>query len=312
MKKTLIILFTILAHQGIACINEYRTLLSGQVIYTDAISGLPYYKKLNSSELLRELSELDSLYKIDNSVKALSDYGAILIYLGRLDEAIDLYRKIEQQQPSLYATAANTGTAFELLGHIDSASFYIQKAININPNSHHGSEWIHLKILKAKKDILTNREYLRNTSILGLDFGREGKPTDPKNLNLTVLEAQIRFQLSERMTFVKAPDLIVGQLLFDLGNICALTTDVQAALECYKLSKEYGYSSDLLDERISTLEPLAHKATLASSTEKIAIRNPILSLIIIAVAGLGFVWVGMKVIKRIRKKSAGANTGYRS
>lgn len=300
-SKVLATLFVILsvANQAIACLNEYRTLLNGQVVYSDAMGGLSHYERLDSMALFEELSELDSLYKIDKSHETLSDYGVILIYLGRLNEAIHLYRKIEREHPNLYATASNMGTAFELLGHIDSAGYYIRKAITIDPDSHNGSEWIHLKILEAKTKLLTNPEYLRSHSILGVDFGNEGKPVGPEQADLGKLENEIRFQLSERMTFVKPPDLIVGQLLFDFGNVCAITIDVQAALECYEMAEEYGYRTALLNKRITTLKPLAFKATLANLVEQKVKDNLVISLIVMAVLGIGAIWLVVKVVKTV-------------
>lgn len=303
MKKALTILTIILviAEQGIACINEYRTLLSGQMVFSDEIGGLPYYRKLDSLELLRELSALESRYKEDGSVKTLSDYGVILIYLGRLDDAINLFRLIEKRRPNLYATAANMGTAFELLGANDSAYFYIQKAITINPSSHYGSEWIHLKILEAKIKLSATPDYLWNNSILSLDFGSEGKPVALRNLNLTDLEDQVRFQLSERMTFVKPPDLIVGQLLFDYGNICAITKDVEAALECYEMAEQYGYRTNLLSKRISTLKPMVFKATLANWTDNKVSRYPLIFLAVVAMIVLAGVWLTVKLGRRLSR-----------
>ncbi len=303
MKKLLIVFFVVVVTPGIACINEYRTLLNGQVIETDARSGIPYYKELNRTRLLLELASLDSLYKIDKSIKTLSDYGVILIYLGRLSEAIELFRNIERQEPNLYATAANIGTAFELSGEIDSALYYIRKAITIDPDSHKGSEWIHIKVLEAKKNLLTNPDYLRHTSILGINFGTDGKPMDQKT-DLHTLQDQLRFQLGERMTFSKSPDIIVGQLLFDLGNICALTTDVESALECYARSKEFGYTSDLLDKRIQTLKPMTFRATLANATTE-AVNYRLLSVIAMIVGGVACVWSIRTIIRKRRQKRAG-------
>jgi tetratricopeptide (TPR) repeat protein len=294
MKKILLILFSFSAIQALACLNEYRTLLNGEVTYSDEPGRPPYAKDLDVSELEGELARLEGLYKIDKSHETLSDYGAILIYLGRLDQAIDLYRRIERQQPNLYATAANIGTAFELSGQLDSAYAYIAKAIRINPDSHKSSEWIHLKILEARKTRLKNSD--NTASILGLDFGDSGIPREPTDIDLDALEAQLRFQLRERMTFVKEPDLVVGELLFDLGNICAFTTDVQTALLCYERAKEYGYNSAVLNERIAALTPLAIKASVATAAQE----NPLLTLFIIGMGLLVLIWMIIKIAKVIR------------
>jgi len=58
---------------------------------------------------------------------------------------------IERWHPGLYATAANLGTAYELLGNVDSAYYWIEEDMRRNPQGHEGSEWMHLCILSAKR-----------------------------------------------------------------------------------------------------------------------------------------------------------------
>jgi tetratricopeptide (TPR) repeat protein len=301
MMKALFMLFMLVGTQVLACVNEYRTLLSGEVIFTDALSGIPYYKSFDVPGLQRELFKLDSLYKIDKSHETLSDYGVILIYLGRYDDAINVYRRIEREHPGLYATAANIGTAFELAGEIDSASYYIRQAITIDPDSHEGSEWIHLKILEAKQKMISDPNYLDHASILGLDFGTAEKPVDPKTQNIHDVQTQLAFQLGERLSFVKPPDKIVGQLLFDLGNMHAITTDVQTALECYEFAETYGYESYVMDKRIGAMRPLALKATIANEGEEKVKKNPLWALVLVAFAGIGLILL-IRFVRRRRKQ----------
>jgi len=84
--------------------------------------------------------------------------------------------------------------------------------------------------------------------------------------------------------------------LFDLGNICAFTTDVQTALKCYERAKEYGYSSSVLDERIAALTPLAAKASVATAAQE----NPLLTLFLIGMGLVVLVWMIIKIGKVIR------------
>ncbi len=304
MKKILIIILVLTFGTAVACLNEYRTLLTGEVIESELGGGGPYFLELDTAELQKKLISLDSLYKIDKSHETLSDYGVILIYLGRFNEAIELYHKIERQRPGLYPTAANIGTAFELVGQNDSAYYYIKKAIAIDPKSHEGSEWIHVKILEAKKNLALDANYLEHNSILALDFGDDEKPVDPKTTDLYLLEQQLNFQLAERMTFVKPLDPIVGQLLFDLGNIQALTRDVQSALECYEYASQYGYKNYVMDKRIGAFKPLALKATVANEAAYGAKKYPWLTLIGIGVLGLGLIVLVRKLIHRSRLKKS--------
>ena len=52
----------------------------------------------------------------------------------------------------------------------------------------------------------------------------------------------IRYQLQERVQFVKPTDPIVAQLLFDLSNLVALNYSLNDALELSQLSLRYNYN----------------------------------------------------------------------
>ncbi len=298
MKYILAILLTIIIIPGYSCINEYHTRLNGELIESDGYP-FPNAKNNNRAILLKDLSALEKAYKKNNSVQTLSDYGAVLIYLGRYKEAIQLYQKLENQKPDVYTTAANLGTAFELTGQNDSAYFYIKKAIAINPDSHEGSEWIHLRILEVKQQLQKDPNYLQNKSVLNLDSGTDKIPVIKTNTPLRDLEDQISFQLSERITFVKPKDIIVGQLYFNLGNIMAITKDVQTALIAYNLAKEYGYNSALMEKRISAFTFLAYKADLANALAD----NLLITLLVICAVLFGIFWFIKRLIKTRRRKT---------
>jgi tetratricopeptide (TPR) repeat protein len=257
MKRAFLIITLILSiGSSFACINEYRTLLTGEVIYTDPSSGKVWNCEIDTLELITKSEELLTTYKRSDSLEYYSDYAATLTYLGEYQKAKSIYEEIEQIKPNLYATASNLGTIFELIGKPDSAIIWIKKSMELNPESHKGSEWIHIKILEHKLSKSTDIA----TSILGLNFGETERSTNPNNYDLEELREHIWHQLRERTTFVKPKNTIVGNLYFDLGNVLAQTRDVQAALESYESAKEYGYESKLMTKRINEFEKLALKA----------------------------------------------------
>ena len=280
MKYFLLIFCFLLPKIGKSCINEYRTLMDGSVIVTEARSAIPRgkYNLDNKKELLNKLNKADSIYKLTNKLFDYSDYATMLIYNGQLEKARDIFLSIEKQKANLYITAANLGTTYELLGKNDSAIYWLSRAITINPDSHNGSEWIHLKVLEAKK--LSNRDnkLLSDTDILHLGLGDELIPKNPStfngNLNILQVETQLYIQLVERMTFIKPKDPVVGRLLFDLGNVCAITKDLKSAIEIYEKAREYGFESDLLDKRERHFKSLQLKADLRNNTEGWVKHNP--------------------------------------
>lgn len=281
MKYLLLILcFFLLPKTAKSCINEYRTLMDGSVIMTEAQSAIPSgkYNLDNKKELLDRLNKAESIYKMSNKLYDYSDYATMLIYNGQLEKARDIFLSIEKQKANLYITAANLGTTYELLGKNDSAIYWLTRAITINPDSHNGSEWIHLKVLEAKMLSNGDEKILSNIDILNLGFGDEVIPKNPSafngKLNIIQIETQLYIQLTERMTFIKPKDPVVGKLLFDLGNVCAITKDLKSAIEIYQKAREYGFNSDLLDKRERHFKSLQLKADLRNNTEGWVRHNP--------------------------------------
>lgn len=308
IKLLTIFLFMFLGQTGQCCINEYRTLLSGDLVYTDAgnVAPIGRFNANNKPYLLEKLHEADSIYMLTGKLEDYSDLGSMLVYTGQYLKAKQIFQDIEQKTPGLYQTAANLGTVYELLGQNDSALYWIKKAVEINPNSHRGSEWIHIKILEAKIKANGDEKYLWKHSILSLDFGDDKIPVNKNNIDLESLRAHLYDQLNERMSFIKPKDPIVAQLLFDLGNVCALTRDATSGLQIYQSAKEYGYTSDLFDKRLSYFESLQLKADFRNNTEGWAKDNPMFALIIVGtifVGGLlGIIFLFRQIKKRRHEK----------
>ncbi|MCF8428414.1 MAG: tetratricopeptide repeat protein [Bacteroidia bacterium] len=308
IKYLTIVLFLFMGQAGQCCINEYRTLLSGKLVFTDAENMAPIgrFNANNKPYLLEKLHEADSIYRLTGKLEDYSDLGSMLIYTGEYLKAKQIFQDIEQKTPGLYQTAANLGTAYELLGQNDSALHWIKRAVEINPNSHRGSEWIHVKILEAKVKANGDEKYLWTHSILSLNFGNDKVPVNKTNLDLHNLRDHLYDQLNERMSFIKPKDPIVAQLLFDLGNVCALTLDATSGLQVYQSAKEYGYSSDLFDIRQSYFEKLQLKADFRNKTEGWAKDNPLFALTILGtifIAGLaGIIFLFRRIKKRRHEK----------
>jgi tetratricopeptide (TPR) repeat protein len=293
-----------MGQNGQCCINEYRALLSGELVFTDADNAAPIgrFNVNNKTYLLEKLNEADSIYRLTRKLEDYSDLGSMFIYTGQYLQAKQIFQDIEQKTPGLYQTAANLGTTYELLGQNDSALYWIKRAVEINPNSHRGSEWIHVKILEAKVKANGDEKKLWTHSILSLDFGDDKIPVNKTNLDLQNLRVHLYDQLNERMSFIKPKDPIVAQLLFDLGNVCALTMDATSGLQVYQSAKEYGYKSDLFDKRQSYFEKLQLKADFRNNTEGWAKDNPIFALIIVGTIFVGGLIGIIFLFRRIKKR----------
>jgi tetratricopeptide (TPR) repeat protein len=216
-----------------ACINTYGTDLRGREVETfftgdDLVDYLTEPKgpnwRIQKWKLSRNLSTAP--------IAQQNDYAAALLHLGEIKPALAVLVRIEQTSPGLYATATNLGTAYELAGKNEYALGWIRAGIRRNPQSHEGSEWVHAAILETKLALARNPDWLRTHSVLGLDFGTGKIPRMPrvfprdntgKPTNALATREAIHIQMAERLQFVSPPEPIVGDLLFDYGNLLMLT-----------------------------------------------------------------------------------------
>lgn len=266
MKKFLLLaLLTSAALCSVACINEYNTLLNGEIIYTDPAHGRFWEGQVDTIKLIDKAEYYLSSYQNTGDLKRYSDYAVQLIYLGEYQKAKKVYEEIELLSPNLYTTASNLGTIYELIGKPDSALLWIKKSIEINPKSHNGSEWIHIKILEYQ----INGSNEDRISILGLDFGNASIPANPKKYDLRELSQHISHQLRERTRFVKPKNYTVGNIYFDYGNVIAQIRDVESALQSYDAALEYGFESKLFAMRRKELNSIA-----SNKDFKLALENP--------------------------------------
>ncbi len=250
MKHLLLFPFLlfIFANTASACINELSVTAAGQQV-VDARHIVPHGTDhaANKAEYEQKLKVHYDRWQQDGSLNAYSDYGVYLVYLGLYEEAKAVFQEIERAKPGQYATAANIGTVYELLGQNDSAFHWISEAVRINPTAHDSSEWLHVKILEAK---IKGNDYITSDFLLGTSFGTEAQPnTALSNVQLDKLAKAIYYQLNERMSFIKPKEPIVALLLFELGNITSYTTSVENAIKNYGLAREYGYKSEVMDKR---------------------------------------------------------------
>jgi tetratricopeptide (TPR) repeat protein len=237
-----------LAH---ACINETGTNSRAEQVELMSYGGKSLQPKLvtpvgkaalvvRSGYVVRAARENPSFY-------TLNDLAAVLIRHGRLNEAVDLLQFLERKYPGKYESAANLGTAYELMGRNVDALTWIEEGMKRNPEDHYGTEWLHVHILKAKLKRIAQPAVGR--SILNLDFGNEAMPRLPprlptgnagKPLPLFTLGLALRYQLLERIQFVAAPDTMVAGLLLDWANLELLAGTVESADVLYDAALRYG------------------------------------------------------------------------
>ena len=251
-KLRIFVVLVLISFKSFACLNgETRVLKNGEAVYIDYRGLVPHGHNFFLKDFPRLISELDSLYRKTNDIDYLSDKGYLLIVQKKYDEALKLYLGIERIKPNRYSTASNLGTLYELMGENQKAYEWIKKGIQINPESHNGSEWLHLRILETKIKNLTDvsGQFLINTN-----FGDKAEPKSKlSKAEIDKLAKEIYYQVNERITFIKPQDKIISILLFELGNLVRLKGEPENAERIYVLAREYGFQGELLNARIKSI-----------------------------------------------------------
>lgn len=292
--------FGLLARPAVACLNDHAaTRLDGTRQSSDdsdyALRPLPMGRNLAAEAQAnqRRLQQLDRLWHTRHQLPDYAGYGLTLVYLGRYAEAREVFERLEGWQPNQYETAANLGTVYELLGYNRLALKWIGRATQLNPQSHQGTEWLHVSILQAK---LRGAPAINSRNLLGVEFGEDAAPvaTGRTREALDAIQHAIHYQLSERMSFVPPPDPVVAELLFDLGNLYALTSNVESAERVYAEAERYGYHGKLLWKR------KAYFWWLRSGAEMV---NAGILLALLGLGGFGL-W---RLAKAVHRRFAGTN-----
>jgi tetratricopeptide (TPR) repeat protein len=247
--KLLILIIMLCGTSVFGCINTISEGLSdGTILWSDEKSQIPLGHNFKQFDKEKTLEKLYKFYDETKDVKYLSDVGVVLILQQKYNEAKDIYLKIEEIDPTRYATASNLGTAYELLGDNENALVWIKKAVEINPTSHRNSEWIHVKILETK---IKGEQSVTSDSLINTNFGTSPNPTATlSKQQLAELRDALYFQLNERVSFIKPPDKIIANLMYDLANVTFLIGGKDAAITIYEKAREYGFTDEILQSRI--------------------------------------------------------------
>ena len=250
LMKKLVLLFSLqmFCLSAFACLNNYFHNANGQS------HGQPYLlnevsRSFPSGYLNKKALQLEDSIKAGGNYQHKSDYASILLKLGRTNEGLNILKALAVDYGEEYNVAANLGTAYELSGMNDSALYWIKKGIEINPQSHQGSEWVHVKILEAKIKMKDDPSWLAKNSVIGLKKDREAATlfSGEWKKRATMLK-HLQYQLKERIPFTPSPDPLVANLLEDLGDLYYLDVSVETASIVYQMAFIYsgGENADLV------------------------------------------------------------------
>jgi tetratricopeptide (TPR) repeat protein len=180
--------------------------------------------------------------------KLLSDFAWKLAQKMELDAAAYLLIQLEKTHPEEYNILANLGTVYELQGNVKFALLYITKAVQLSPESHYGSEWLHINILKSKLGLLNSYDISNFFELSKLESFNTAKlyklsfnPTNMGKYHRDTLMLHLAYQLHERMFFIGKNDRLMAEMLYMFMQCMIHRGDYEYAAEVGELCIRYGY-----------------------------------------------------------------------
>ncbi len=255
MKSFVLILFSLVlslspAH---ACLNFYHSIdKEGHLHEADEDEIFRGFNtNFNLGLIEKKLIKLEKGLKAEQDYQLLSDFAVLMLKAGKVKEALSVLEELYRHYPNEYQIAANLGTAYELNGNVEMAHQLISRGIELNPDSHGGSEWVHLKVLETKQHLADNPDYLSDHTVLGLT---------ESNIKDDEIREQILIQVRERFPFSPGPNAIMASVLADLGDCFSQTFSIEYAKALYTIAKEYyGADETLMNEKIGEMVKLRRK-----------------------------------------------------
>lgn len=251
MKKLVLIALVLFVQINYACLNEHYSVDRYGEFHVTEEYRKPFYTDFNYKQVEKKLIELHKKLVDEKKFEVLTDYAVYLLKGKKTEEALIILQTLAFHYPSDYSISANLGTAYELSGMPDSALKYIERGMELNPNSHGGSEWIHVKILETKIKQRTEPDYLTRYTVLEL--------TEEQEKDWKICQ-DILIQLRERFPFCPGPDSIMASIVTDLGDCYANVLSVEVAKGVYMIAKNYfSDESEELQHKIDEMKSLGTK-----------------------------------------------------
>ena len=252
LRKSIIILILFTCFfEAKACLNYYHSIDNTGHLHSADDLKKAFNTNFNLKLIEKKLKKIEEQLIKEHDYKHLSDYAVLLLKAGKTKESLEILLQLSNHYPDEYQIATNLGTAYELNGEIEKAIQFINRGLELNPNSHEGSEWVHIKVLETKLKLKNDTLFLLENSVLNLAEEDKKSP---------IIRNQILIQCQERFPFSPGPNPIMASLLIDLGDCYANTSSIEFAKVLYTIAKIYfSADEDLADSKINDMINLRNK-----------------------------------------------------
>lgn len=272
MKKWLVLMGLITTVQmAFCCGNAYGYTLDGQRIFTRYFYLSDDMMQFDTVRIQQELSELVRVTESGKAdYKTGSNMALNLMKLGRADSALRILIPLHKEFPKEYNLVANMGTAYELVGELDSALKYISLGYEMDATSHLGTEWVHVKILQAKIKERNTPGWLRKHRVVEVAELVARLDSNLHANSIRHIDHALFYQIRTRVPFTPAPNKIIANLLLSLGDLNVQKGTYENALLCYTYALKFEESS-YRDRKIKTkIRKLNQSRLLTSNATELA------------------------------------------
>jgi hypothetical protein len=232
----------------LACINVKQTsaALDGEM---NVVSNVDSELRQVMSTDPKDIS-VRTKFAISPNIPLTKEAQAVeMVLKGDPRAALAVLRKMEEEDPGDYSTAANIGTVYELIGDNVNALKWIKEGIIRNSASHFHTEWLHALILEAKVDAMIHPEAPLQNRLLMIperisddtEIAVQGAKYSASNVRKALYH-----QLTERLLFVKPKDPYVADLLYSYAIVEANLGTIHSGLALLQMAREYGFSDEAL------------------------------------------------------------------
>ncbi len=202
-------------------------------------------KKIVSNNDLTNVNALIKAAQIGKNYELISDYALELLKTQKTKLGLEILQGLIKLYPNEYNINANLGTAYELNGENKMALKYIKNGLQLNPKSHYGSEWMHVKILEnkiSKEEPVTYKNFFTGEENSSLSYLGITENAGSTIINKTLVEdtiKQMAYQLHERIFFIAPPNEQVSALVSSFAAYVAKARGYKAAIPFYHFSTKY-------------------------------------------------------------------------
>jgi len=204
----------------------------------------------------------------------LSDAGVYLTQLGQNDKALTVFKWLHEQHAEEYNIASNLGVAHQLNGNLDSAAHYLQKAFHLSKQKPPKGEWVQLKIIAAKQSIEKDPNWLLHNQVLALNWdtlfyhNNSTRHFDKKQQDSLQLLRYTNYKnqfdtlwsignaMQAHIPYVSTPNLLVANIMKELGYYFAINLSIKDAFVAYKIALHYDPKNQLnVEQELAQLMP---------------------------------------------------------